>query len=294
MSVFYRIPNDVIPADTRRNTRFQGTKRKECADLDYEDTPVSTAKKPKAAIQPRQPSNRATRVPKRADSIEPIANLGPAGPDLPRHKRPAGSKAADAAEAATQAAARAEERDAILARLAALNAVEDEQREAEQQAFIDSLEDLPMPPAEDETSPILTITADHFERLEDDEAYYSVSEYEKPKAKAPKKAKKPGKRETRAAVEETTKALAAAQAMEKKKNGRDSNAATSSAKAGLSQTWKASVSSKVANASTPESPKLGGLEDEDARAERPQNATGHKAVFASNIWATAHGMLQAT
>ncbi|KAJ7220736.1 hypothetical protein GGX14DRAFT_559527 [Mycena pura] len=143
--------------------------------------------------------------------------------------------------------------------------------EDENAVNLNSLDDLPSDafkaPA-DENQPILEITQEDFDRIEDDDAYQSVSEYEKPKQPkprssiaAPKKIKKPEKGQTRRAIEAAAKKLEAGiRRQSRRKN------------------W-------TKKAAAAQVPAVGGLTDEDATATRPdfgERETGRAPRLAAN------------
>ncbi|KAJ7798570.1 hypothetical protein B0H14DRAFT_3886416 [Mycena olivaceomarginata] len=163
--------------------------------------------------------------------------------------------AADAARTA-ESEARVRRRANNVSRIASIDTEIDAARAAEEVDAVDDIADLPADAMEEED----------FERIEDDDAYLSTSEWDKPpvtkgktKAVAPaKRTKKPGKGETRKEIEALGKQLATAAV--KKRGVQNIDAAAASAKAGLSKSWP--TTSTGSNT-------IGGLTDEDADAARP-------------------------
>ncbi|KAJ7138131.1 hypothetical protein C8R44DRAFT_868462 [Mycena epipterygia] len=244
------------------NTGTTSKHRAPPEDADYEDTTSASdtqkpqAKRVKVAVEPREPSELGERV----NQV-----IHPGLLDALRHKRTHEEVEAKADHRCKVLEAIARKHAAAIATLAALNVEQDELAKAENQARIYSLDDVPFD--------TMDFTQEAFDHIENDEVYLSVSEYEKPKAKLTlaKKAKKPTRGKTQAEVEVETKALEAVKAKVeagKKKSLLNSNAAILSRKAGLTQAWKktARCSNVPGITSTPESPKLGGLTDEDTNA----------------------------
>ncbi|KAJ7484588.1 hypothetical protein FB451DRAFT_1393124 [Mycena latifolia] len=239
-----------------------GTK---CAipDSDTEFAPAKAPKKAKATPAPIKP-----RV-------------------LPDHEK----QVVNPADAAKQLDARRDAEaklEAAIAAVAAIQAEEDAARAEEEENAVFGLNDLPMDV--DEDAPILTITEEDFdriegqddERVEDDDAYLSVPEYDQPKVSVQKKgrkAAKPAKGQTRVAIDAAAKSLVEEKKKAVKKKGvQNSDATTASRKAGLIPNWPKNTKQETSRAaSTPESPKLGGLTDEDAAAERPAFEPNTKA-----------------
>ncbi|KAJ7021281.1 hypothetical protein C8F04DRAFT_1241431 [Mycena alexandri] len=169
---------------------------------------------------------------------------------------------------AAEATAREQRLADAMATIAALNAEADQAAAEEENDAIDSLGDL-----DDEETTVLEFTEEDFARIENDDANDSADEYA-PKAKsqskstvvAKSKKSKPKKGETRAEVEELTKALKAKGVGGKKKSVQNSDAAAASKRAGLSETFLATS----AQASTsPGKFEYGGLTEEDAESTRP-------------------------
>ncbi|KAJ7101000.1 hypothetical protein C8R43DRAFT_1141268 [Mycena crocata] len=254
-----------------------GTKRTAsvaAADSDSDFQESSAPKKSKAALPPRPPA-----------ALREKGNKDPAGPDKPRTKRPNGSIAEDAANAEAAAEEREAKRLRRIERIAALDAEREVLEAEEAEEAIDHLRDLPQDDMDldaDEgadNEPVLTITQDDFDRIEDDEEYRSTSEFEKPKTKAPLKPKKPAKRQTRAEIATATEVLVAKRKGEelavKKKGVQNSDAAAASRKAGISGTWLKQRPAITPTATAPKAPEardgpaLGGLTDDDADAVRP-------------------------
>ncbi|KAJ6478432.1 hypothetical protein DFH09DRAFT_1341941 [Mycena vulgaris] len=255
----------------RRKNTVAGAKRKTLADPDYEQdsAPKKAKRAPPPPPEPRVPSSRSTR------------NLEPAGPDMPHAKRPNGAVAADVAAAAAAAADAKAERQGDIAGVAAIDAEQDEVAAQEEEDAVYSLADVPPQETDvdDEDTPVLTFTQEDFNCVEDDDAYLSPPEFEKPKLKVPSKTrKKPTKRETRGEIEEARKLLVAgkskaADPVGQKKALQESTAAAASKKAGLSKTWKQSLAASSKLTSTPsaesiqkERTTLGGFTDDDALA----------------------------
>ncbi|KAJ7486111.1 hypothetical protein B0H11DRAFT_2231042 [Mycena galericulata] len=265
-----------------------GTKRSAPVDADYEDAPPK-AKRKTAPVEPRTLPERENRGsnPTRVEASEIHAT---------RPRRPNGAGAADQAEKIQRAENLELRRQAAIAMLAAINAEQDEDAAAEEESTVYDLHDLPasddamdLDPAQDEDEPILSITQDDFARIEDEGAYLSESEFDKPKAStllpppiakaAPtKRAKKPEKGATRAEIDAMTTKIVA----EKSKPVQDSNAAAVSKKAGVSQTWIQSKS-KAPRPASPETAKLGGFTDDDAGGTRLELDLGAQAPRKNNL-----------
>ncbi|KAJ7238131.1 hypothetical protein B0H12DRAFT_1075397 [Mycena haematopus] len=192
----------------------------------------------------------------------------------PRGKRTSAQVDADNEAAVEAVSQRQRQHNDSVDGVADLYAQEDEALADEDADAVYTLGDLAneAPCHEDD---MLSITDDDFDRLEDDEAYQSSSEFEDPKPKArrpaaPKKMKKPQKLETRKAIEAAAQAKLVANGKKKaetvvvqKKGVQNSNAAAASSKAGLSKTWNTKPVTSAADTT------LGGLDDEDAAATRP-------------------------
>ncbi|KAF8140678.1 hypothetical protein K438DRAFT_1995788 [Mycena galopus ATCC 62051] len=224
----------------------------------------------------------ASRCERRADAGNNMAALLKAEkPQAKRmHEQVVAADAARTAESEAQVRRRADN----MSHIASIDAEIDAARAAEEADAVDDIADLPADvmnesfvaevhpeprahESEDEDEEMLDITQEDFEHIEDDDAYLSTSEWDKPpvakgKAKtvaAPaKRTKKPGKGETRKEIEALGKQLATT--VVKKKGVQNSNAAAASAKAGLSKSWP----TKFTGSNT-----IGGLADEDADATRP-------------------------
>ncbi|KAJ7850408.1 hypothetical protein B0H14DRAFT_3866600 [Mycena olivaceomarginata] len=193
-------------------------------------------------------------------------NPDSAAPDKPRPKRPNGAKDADTAQAAAAVADREARRKALVDSLAALDAEEDVQQAQEDEDAIYHRDDEQVADSMDEDEPVLTITQEDFERIEDNDAYCTSPELDKPR-----RTKKAGKGETRKEVEVATRVLAEKSKVSeqgaKKKGVQNRDAAAVSRKAGLSSAWVKTHggASKAPSAAHPEeTPKLGGLKDDDA------------------------------
>ncbi|KAJ7616141.1 hypothetical protein DFH06DRAFT_1343387 [Mycena polygramma] len=273
-----------------------GTKRPAAAadDSDYSGAP--SVKKPRTSIAAAAPP-AAPLVPTKRSSR---SNAGKNMAELVEFVKPRPKRTHDEvleAEALKAAAADKYERQRAeyTAYIAALDAAHTKAQAEEDDNIIYSIDDLPADAGSDDESgqarddagavdedvPMLEFTEEQFERIEDDEAYLSVSEYEKPTAKprvkskakaasgvAKPRPKKAPKGSTRQEIEKAAQQLEAedvATTAVKKKGVQKSNAASASAKAGLSAAWK----KKAAVDTTPPSPKLGGFTDEDAAATRP-------------------------
>ncbi|KAJ7186509.1 hypothetical protein C8R46DRAFT_1024564 [Mycena filopes] len=199
--------------------------------------------------------------------------------EKPRPKRTSDEVAAADAERAAAAEALARAREEAMALIASIDVKLDAAKAAEANA-IDDVDDLPADAMEEDDLPELTpepedeqmliITQEDFDRIEDDDAYLSASEWDKPqttkakgKAAAPaKRTRKPGKGETRQEIEALGKKLAAsAKTTAVKKRVQNSDAAAASTKAGLSKSWAAAASN---HSST-----VGGFTDEDVEGTRP-------------------------
>ncbi|KAJ6579814.1 hypothetical protein B0H10DRAFT_1962745 [Mycena sp. CBHHK59/15] len=287
-----------------------GTKAKRSAtdpDSDYEDDGVKTkpaVKKRKVEKPPLEP--RA--LPQRVGRVEK-----PGLPDAPRFKKTSATveeeREAIAAEIAElvrrhgelvgdvaaanvmiDEAAVDEERDAVLT-LADHDAQTLDHDDAQDGMEVDEDEEHEDIAGGQEDEVVLELTEEDFQRVEDEEAYASAGDFDKPKAKAPKRAapKKPRKLtkgELVNEVELATKTLAAekkAKAAPVKLNGvQNSDAAAASKKAGISKCFIAPSTSTKAVTPQAESPILGGLHDIDASAQRPE-FSGDKAKLPARI-----------
>lgn len=171
---------------------------------------------PKPPLKPRKPSGRTTRgIPAEKPGFEKT---------VPRTNRPHAEVQAEKDHRAAEALPRQEELAVAKARVAALSAEVDQAAANDEAKAINSLEDLP---EDDDT--MLEFTDADFQRIEEDDDYESAGEYapkvrlscarragltqypqpkSKPAAKIPK-AKKPKKGDTKAEMEELTKALKA-------------------------------------------------------------------------------------
>ncbi|KAJ7041314.1 hypothetical protein C8F04DRAFT_1230402 [Mycena alexandri] len=184
-----------------------------------------------------------------------------------KHYRSHAEVEAEKAHRAAEAAAREQRMADAMATIAALNAEADQAAVDEANDVVDSLGDL------DEDTPVLEFTDEDFARIENDNADESADEYA-PKAKgkskstvvATAKKTKPKKGETRAEVEELTKALKANGVGGKKKGVQNSDAAAASKRAGLSKSFLA-TSTKAGT--SPGKFEYGGLTEEDAESTRP-------------------------
>ncbi|KAJ6546399.1 hypothetical protein DFH09DRAFT_1087722 [Mycena vulgaris] len=251
-----------------------GTKRAVPADSNTEFAPAKPPKKAKAPPAPIEPRI----LPARKRAAEP------GKPDQPRVNRTPAEVQAAQAKKAQAAQDRISEREAAIAKLADIEARQAAAEAEEEENAIFELEDLP-DDVVDEDEPILTISQEDFdqiegedqERVDDDNAYLSVSEFDKPKSRGVKatavtKPKKPVKGETREAIEAALKELVARNKV-KVKSMQNSDGAAASKKAGLTKDWKnkavAAAGAAVRGAKTPESPKFGGFTDDDAAAARP-------------------------
>ncbi|KAJ7602025.1 hypothetical protein B0H17DRAFT_1342370 [Mycena rosella] len=266
-------------------------KRAAPADSDYEEGPAPKKSRGKAATEPLAPIARARRS---------NAVVHPGLPDAPRPKR-THAQVLEAEAAEVEAASdRARKHHADVDAVAAVDAEQDEAMAEEEEGAVFTLDDLSAnamnldgpggdeQEAYDEDEPVLYISQQDFDRVEDDDAYRSSSEYEKPKPKVrtaakhaaavvTKRVKKPVKGEIRGEVEEARRKLVAGQAKAgasmstvKKKGVQNVNAAAASAKAGVSKTWKKGPATASGSTNIPQSPKLGGLTEEDAAAVRPR------------------------
>ncbi|KAF8147556.1 hypothetical protein K438DRAFT_2090171 [Mycena galopus ATCC 62051] len=267
-----------------------GFKRTPPSDSEYEDTAHPPKKSRKAAsdttVATAAPAPRtsavvatmaSTRV-RRVDAGNNMAVLLEAEKPQPKrtHEQVVAADTARAVESEARVCKRADN----MSYIASIDAEFDAARAAEEADAIDDMADLPADAmeevhpepreSEDKDEEMLDITEESFERIEDDNAYLSTSEWDKPPvAKGKKKAvaapvkqtKKPGKGETRKEIEALGKQLATnTTAAVKKKGVQNSNAAAASAKAGLSKSWPATSTG---------SSTIGGLTDEDANAVRP-------------------------
>ncbi|KAJ6621445.1 hypothetical protein B0H10DRAFT_2215099 [Mycena sp. CBHHK59/15] len=252
-----------------------GTKCKP-ADSDYEDA-APVPKRKKKAPEPMEPRDLPARSRKEHPGL----------PDAPRAKRTHEEKQADEAKKAEASADRQCRLDEAIAALAAINAEQDEAEAAERESAIYHLDDLlsddmevdELGPADDEDKPVFFSTQEDFDRIEQQDVYVPPqSEYEKLTRTTVPRFKKPAQGETREAIEAATKVLAAGKGKEnavnaeptvKKRGVQNSNAAAASNNAGLSKTWTKTRVNTQAPTTTPESPKLGRIDDDDADAVRP-------------------------
>ncbi|KAJ7752688.1 hypothetical protein B0H16DRAFT_1691060 [Mycena metata] len=237
-----------------------GSKRMSSVDSDYEDSAPPVKKK------------RATAPPAATMAV-----------DQPRAKRTSDEVAVADAERAANAVALACQREEALALIARIDTSFNATQAAEEVDSIDNVADLPANAIEDivpqphgsDDEPIMEITQEDFDRIKDDDAYRSDSEWEKPKkgmgkaiaAPPPsKQRKKVDKYETRRSIEalgqelEKSKAASTEMGVVKKKGVQNSNAAAASTSAGLAKGW---------GTKTAASPDIGGFTDEDAGATRP-------------------------
>ncbi|KAF7359960.1 hypothetical protein MVEN_00722900 [Mycena venus] len=268
-----------------------GTKRPAAADTsDCEEPPA-----PKKARQKKVDPNPAGVEPPLATTERERPSRANAGAHMaelvdfvkPRAKRSHAEVLAAQKQKADAAEQRERERDESIEEIAGLNADQDDLMAEEEANAVNSLDDLPSDSFEgealaypyNEDEPILDVTQEGFDRIEEDEGAESGSEYgnAKPKARraavpaaVPKRLKKPEKLQTRGEIEAATRALQAAGKKQapstapvgvKKKGVQNSDAAAASNKAGLSRKWK--------NAVDAQGPAIGGLTDEDAEAARP-------------------------
>ncbi|KAJ7845014.1 hypothetical protein B0H14DRAFT_3139185 [Mycena olivaceomarginata] len=262
---------------------LQLEKRKAAEDSDFEPNspPKKKTRTPRALPEPRTLPDRKR-------------NPDSAAPDKPRPKRPNGAKDADAAQAAAAVADREARRKALVDSLAALDAEEDAQQAQEEEDAIyhrDDEQDV-VADSMDEDEPVLTITQEDFERIEDDDAYRTSPEPDKPRVdflhsslsnRSSEEDQEGREGETRKEVEAATRVLAEKRKVSeqgaKKKGVQNSDAAAASRKAGLSSAWAKTHggASQAPSAAHPEEmPKLGGLKDDDAVGARPDFALAAK------------------
>ncbi|KAJ6617038.1 hypothetical protein B0H10DRAFT_1948720 [Mycena sp. CBHHK59/15] len=269
-----------------------GTKRKP-ADSDYEDA-APVPKRKKKAPEPVEPRDLPARSRKEHPGL----------PDAPRAKCTHEEKQADEAKKAEASADRQRRLDKAIAALAAINAEQDEAEAAERESAIyrlssslledilltthtpdlddllsDDMEVDELGPADDKDKPVFFSTQEDFDRIEQQDVYVPPqSEYEKLTCTTVPRFKKPARGETREAIEAATKVLAAGKGKEnavnaeptvKKRGVQNSNAAAASNNAGLSKTWTKTRVNTQAPTTTPESPKLGRIDDDDADAACP-------------------------
>ncbi|KAJ7880805.1 hypothetical protein B0H14DRAFT_3858021 [Mycena olivaceomarginata] len=265
-----------------------GSKRTPSSDSEYEETvrPQKISRKAtsdtmaaEAAPAPHASAVVATMASTRVHHAEAGNNMAA----LLKAEKPQAKHtheqvvAADAARTA-ESEARVRRRANNVSRIASIDTEIDAARAVEEVDAVDNIADLPADAmeevhpepraheSEDEDEEMLDITQENFEHIEDDDAYLSTSEWDKPpvtkgktKAVAPaKRTKKPGKGETRKEIEALGKQLATTAV--KKRGVQNIDAATASAKAGLSKSWL--TTSTGSNT-------MGGLTDEDADAARP-------------------------
>ncbi|KAJ7483081.1 hypothetical protein B0H11DRAFT_2279883 [Mycena galericulata] len=250
-------------------------------DSDYEDSSSPTAQsqkrkkkaadKPKPAIEPRAPSTRATR------GINPRRAV-----DKKKQNRPHEVVQAEKDQKTQTIIDHARKRGEDVAMVAAIDAEADEAAAQEEEGAIMTLDDLPASDTDTaamDLDVVLEIDESDFQRIEDEDAYRSAGEFDEPKkAKAPAASKKGKakipKGQTRKEVEAMAKMLVkkkkgAVEASVMKKPIQNKDAAAASKKAGLSASFL-STSSKISQvAHVPQSPKLGGLTDDDAISARP-------------------------
>ncbi|KAJ7238114.1 hypothetical protein B0H12DRAFT_1237987 [Mycena haematopus] len=256
-----------------KNPAAAGSKRS-CPPKKRKSTLAAATTAPAAAATPTLASTRE----RRADAGSNMSALIEI--DKPRAKRSHEEVAAADAQRAALADERARKRADAIAILAALDVECDAAMAAEEVEKIDSTADLPVEDAmevEDEDEQMLEITQEDFDRIDDDEAYLSDSEYAPKKRKgntktvtAPAPLKRANKKiekyQTRKDIEalgEVLKAQTTASAVVVKKRGiQNSNAAAASSKAGISKSWSAKA--------TAGPDVLGGFTDEDAEATRPE------------------------
>ncbi|KAJ6611644.1 hypothetical protein B0H10DRAFT_2223807 [Mycena sp. CBHHK59/15] len=230
---------------------------------------VRGAAQPKPPLEPRQPSARATRgIPAEKPGFEKT---------VPRTNRPHTEVQAEKDNRAAEALARQEELAAAKARVAALSAEVDQAAADDEANTINSLADLP---EDDDT--VLEFTDTDFQRIEEDDDYESVGEYapkpkSKPAAKVPR-AKKPKKGDTKAEMEELTRALKAKGVGGKQKSVQNSDAAAASKRAGLSTRYLATTGKAVKAGASPGKFEYGSLTEEDAESTRP-DLTGAEATI---------------
>ncbi|KAJ7856064.1 hypothetical protein B0H14DRAFT_3448621 [Mycena olivaceomarginata] len=263
-----------------------GSKRVSPADSDYKEGPATKKTRCKAGKSDTDAAAPAASVvATMASTHERRTNAGSrmevlVQAEKPRAKRSHDEVVASVAERVAAVEALVRQCEEAIAYVAALDVKLDAARAAEDADAIYELppdamdvdEGSPAHHASDEDDPMLEITQEQFDRYEDDDAYLSEPEFEKPAPKgksvvaAVKRAKRPGKLETRRAIEAAGDALmkkkAASGMIEVKKKGvQNSDAAAASSTAGLSKTWRAKASA---------GPSLGGLTDEDVVAARPE------------------------
>ncbi|KAJ7752439.1 hypothetical protein DFH07DRAFT_1031658 [Mycena maculata] len=189
-----------------------------------------------------------------------------------------GDLTADKAEKAQKAEDLERRHAEAIVTLAAIDAEQDKAQQIEDESVIYHIDDLPAPNAmevDNEDEPILTITQEDFERIEDDDAYHSESEFDKPERPAltqKPRVKKPAKGETRYEIEAQAKQIVDDKSKIPAKRSlgvQDRNAAAASKKAGLSQVWVKSSKRAAPDSSSDPAP-LGGFTDDDANSVRPK------------------------
>ncbi|KAJ7016289.1 hypothetical protein C8F04DRAFT_1281955 [Mycena alexandri] len=225
-------------------------KRAASPDSEYDD--AAPAKKPRTGKEkptPRAPSSRST---KGHMAEKPDFEL-----TVTKTYRSHSEVEAEKEKRAAAAAARDQKMADAMATIAKLNAESDRAAVDEENDAVDSLNDL----REDDTT-MLEFTDADFARIENDGDYESAGEYA-PKIKSvPGRKAKPKKGETRAGVEELTKALKE-KSVGAKKNAQNSDAAAASKKAGLRKAFVAQPGA------SPGKFEYGGLTEEDADSTRP-------------------------
>ncbi|KAJ6506529.1 hypothetical protein C8R45DRAFT_1069621 [Mycena sanguinolenta] len=295
-----------------KNASTVPKKRSSPKDDDYEDLDAKKRRKNKDTPANNTPAAEPVARPHRAAWQE-----NPGLIDAPRpkrsHEQVEATKAAEEDRIAREQAKIDSQRADYIAQIAALNAAQDKLARDQEQNRILTLEDLdgsdsdegdcdnddelhgddtrahstgesPVPATEEDVT--MEFTEQDFEHVEDEDAYHSPNEYEKPKEKpkAPvrraKKSKKAPKGETRDAIEAAAKILAqneeksASVPAGKKKGVQNSDAAAASNRAGISKRWTAATSTQAREVSPPVSPGLGGLNDADAAGTRPKKDQG--------------------
>ncbi|KAJ7737162.1 hypothetical protein DFH07DRAFT_779455 [Mycena maculata] len=248
-----------------------GPKRAAEVNSDYEEAAPPAKRKPAPPLEPRT-------LPERDNRGVNITRVDPVELHAKRAKRANGAGAADKAEKAQKAEDLERRRAEAIATLAAIDAEQDKAQQIEDESVIYHIDDLPAPNAmevDNKDEPILTITQEDFERIEDDDAYRSESEFDKPERPAPAqkpRVKKPAKGETRYEIEAQAKQIVDDKSKIPAKRSlgvQDRNAAAASKKAGLSQVWVESSKGAVSDSSSDPAP-LGGFTDDDANSVRPK------------------------
>ncbi|KAJ6618037.1 hypothetical protein B0H10DRAFT_1947839 [Mycena sp. CBHHK59/15] len=273
-------------------------KRSASAD-DYEDPAEPKPRKKRNTAGNDTPAVDPPVRPQRTSRME-----HPGMPDAPRAKRTHEEvEAARAAEAERLEQANAElarQRAKAIADIVAIDAEQDKLMALEKKNRVLTLADMDTdfdnysgddgddsPKDFDDLAPDNDITMEfneqQFERIEDEEACRSQNEFQQPKGKGKatgqrgNKVKKPLKGETRREIEaavsirgQEAKNKNAAVHAGKKKGVQNSDAAAASKNAGISKHWAPATSAKAPEISPLASPGLGGLNDEDAAATRPE------------------------